>query len=98
MNFAEQLTTSQRVLILDHAPWHKVQRLNWHRRYLPAYRPDFNPIERLWLPLEAEGFADFLAKTPQTLYKRSIEALHVFSMTRNRRRPGRFSERTFDKR
>jgi len=41
--------------------------LNWHpfeSRFLPPYSPDFNPIERLWLRLKADWFADFLTKTP----------------------------------
>jgi transposase len=69
------------ILTVDNASWHKAQRLNWHHfepRYLPAYSPDLNPIERLWLRLKADWFADFLAKTPQALWKRLADALLAY--------------------
>src|SRR5689334_948237 len=71
----------RRLLIVDNASWHKAARLNWRHfepRFLPAYRPDLNPIERLWLRLKADWFADFLAKTPQALVKRLIVGLTAF--------------------
>jgi len=71
----------RQVLIVDNASWHKAQRLNWHHfepRYLPAYSPDLNPIERLWLRMKADWFADFLAKTPQALWKRLADALRAY--------------------
>jgi len=71
----------RRLLIVDNASWHKAARLNWHHfepRFLPAYSPDLNPIERLWLRLKADWFADFLAKTPQALVKRLVEGLTAF--------------------
>jgi transposase len=71
----------RRILIVDNASWHKSERLNWHHfepRFLPAYSPDFNPIERLWLRLKADWFSDFLAKTPQALLKRLVAALNAF--------------------
>jgi transposase len=71
----------RRILILDNASWHKAARLNWHHfevRYLPAYSPDLNPIERLWLRLKADYFSDFIAHTPQELIDRACTALCAF--------------------
>jgi len=71
----------QRLLIVDNASWHKAARLNWHHFapcHLPAYSPDFNPIERLWLRLKADYFADFIAKSPDQLIDRLCLALNAF--------------------
>jgi transposase len=71
----------RQLLVLDNASWHKAARLNWHHFepvYLPAYSPDFNPIERLWLVLKAEWFWDFIARTPQELTDRLCLALRSF--------------------
>ena len=71
----------RQLLILDNASWHKAERLNWHHFeavYLPAYSPDFNPIERLWLRLKADWFWDFIAHTPQELSDRLCLALKSF--------------------
>jgi transposase len=71
----------RRLLIIDNASWHKAERLNWHHfepRFLPAYSPDLNPIERLWLRLKADWFSDFLAKTPHALLKRLVAGLNAF--------------------
>jgi transposase len=71
----------RRILILDNASWHKAARLNWHHfegRFLPAYSPDFNPIERLWLRLKADYFSDFIARTPEELVQRVCTALVAF--------------------
>ncbi len=53
-------------LILDNASWHKSKSLNWHHikaKFLPAYSPDFNPIERLWQYLKGHHLAGFLTKS-----------------------------------
>jgi len=71
----------RQLLVLDNASWHKAGRLNWHHFepvYLPAYSPDFNPIERLWLRLKADWFWDFLARTPEQLTERLCLALKSF--------------------
>lgn len=71
----------RQLLILDNASWHKAARLNWHHfepKYLPAYSPDFNPIERLWLRLKADWFWDFIARSPQELIERLCAALNSF--------------------
>lgn len=66
------------ILILDNASWHKSKSLDWARFepvFLPPYSPDLNPIERLWLIMKAEWFADFYAKTKQQLIDRLTLAL-----------------------
>ena len=73
--------SKRRILILDNASWHKASRLHWHHfpcKFLPAYSPDFNPIERLWLRLKADYFSDFIARTPDELLARLSTALNAF--------------------
>jgi transposase len=70
----------RRVLIVDHASWHKSGDLHWHHfepYFLPPYSPDFNPIERLWLRLKADWFADFIAQTLEALTRRLTAALNA---------------------
>ena len=71
----------RQILILDNASWHKAKHLKWHHfepDFLPAYSPDFNPIERLWLRLKADWFWDFIARTPEELTNRLCTALRSF--------------------
>jgi transposase len=71
----------RRILILDNASWHKSARLHWHHfeaRFLPAYSPDLNPIERFWLRLKADYFTDFIAHTPQELEDHACAALRSY--------------------
>jgi transposase len=71
----------RQLLVMDNASWHKASRLDWHHfepLYLPAYSPDFNPIERLWLRLKADWFWDFIAHTEQELSDRLCLALRSF--------------------
>ncbi|MRR29979.1 IS630 family transposase [bacterium] len=71
----------RQLLVMDNASWHKASRLNWHHFepvYLPAYSPDFNPIERLWLRLKADWFWDFIARTQQELSDRLCVGLRSF--------------------
>jgi transposase len=66
------------ILILDNVSWHKTKALNWHHikpEYLSPYSPDFNPIERLWLRIKADFFANFISKTPEELTNRICEAI-----------------------
>lgn len=72
------LERPRQLLIMDNASWHKSGGLAWGRFepvYLPAYSPDLNPIERLWLLLKAEWFTDFVAKSPEALLARIDRAL-----------------------
>jgi len=71
----------RQLLVMDNAPWHKAARLNWHHFelvYLPGYSPDYNPIERRWLPLKADWFWDFIARTDTELIDRVCTALKSF--------------------
>jgi transposase len=82
--FAQQVPKAvgtRHILVLDNASWHKAKRLKWHHfepMYLPPYSPDYNPIERLWLRMKADFFSNFIAKTPDQLNARLIEALCHF--------------------
>lgn len=67
------------ILILDNASWHKSKRLNFHHfecEFLPGYSPDFNPIERLWLRLKVDYFADFYTDDLPLLIERLCFALN----------------------
>ena len=71
----------RQILIMDNASWHKMAQLDWHHfqpEYLPPYSPDFNPIERLWLRLKADWFADYIAQSSQELSARLCTALKSF--------------------
>lgn len=71
----------RQLLVLDNASWHKATRLNWHHfevLFLPAYSPDFNPIERLWLRMKADWFGDFIAHSHEQLSDRLCHALQSF--------------------
>lgn len=66
------------IFICDNASWHKSETLDWgcfEPLYLPAYSPDLNPIERLWLLIKNEWFTDFIAKDRDHLIARLDEAL-----------------------
>ena len=67
------------ILICDNASWHKAKTLDWgafEPLFLPAYSPDFNPIERLWLLIKANWFTDFIAKDLDMLIARLDRALN----------------------
>ena len=69
------------IMIVDNATWHKVKSLNWGRMepmYLPAYSPDLNPIERVWLNLKENFFANFVAKKWDELERHLIDALNFY--------------------
>ena len=71
-------TKRRTILILDNASWHKGKKLNWHffePLYLPPYSPDFNPIERIWLIMKAEHFANIHCRTKAALIARADHAL-----------------------
>jgi transposase len=71
-------TRKRNILILDNASWHKRKSLNWRLFepfYLPPYSPDFNPIERIWLIMKAEHFANIHCKNKAALIERADHAL-----------------------
>lgn len=73
-----ELLRPRHLLILDNASWHKSSSIRWGRFdpvFLPAYSPDLNPIERLWLVMKAEWFSDFVAKSSDHLIERLDQAL-----------------------
>ena len=77
----------RQMLVMDNASWHKSKSLNWRHFepvYLPAYSPDFNPIERLWLRLKADWFYDFFSKTTEELTDRITLALRSFIESPNK--------------
>lgn len=66
------------ILIMDNASWHKVKSLDWHHfepLYLPAYSPDFNPIERLWKFLKEQFLSDFHTRDAETLENKIDDSL-----------------------
>jgi transposase len=69
------------VLILDNASWHKVKSLpreHIELMYLPAYSPDFNPIEQVWLVLKTWWFNNHHCNTHEALAARVDQALKSF--------------------
>jgi len=81
LNHANQdvkLERPRNIIICDNATWHKKKSLDWgsfEPVFLPPYSPDLNPIERLWLLIKAEWFADFFAKNREQLLDRIDRAL-----------------------
>lgn len=77
-NKCVEFDRERQVLIMDNASWHRRKDLKWGRfepKYLPAYSPDLNPIERLWLVIKTEWFKDYVCKTRDALVDRVCEAL-----------------------
>jgi len=65
-------------LILDNASWHKSKSLNWHHIhpvYLPAYSPDFNPIETLWQHLKSHYLAGYITKSGEELSQKIFDSI-----------------------
>lgn len=73
-----RMQRKRNLLLMDNGSWHKSKSLRFGEfepMYLPPYSPDLNPIERLWLLMKAEWFADFVAKKAIDLIERVDEAL-----------------------
>ena len=71
-------TRALNILVLDNASWHRKKSLNWHGwqpLYLPAYSPDFNPIERIWLVMKARWFNNFVCRSLDQLLQRLDQAI-----------------------
>lgn len=78
-NKALSFERRRQILVMDNASWHHAGRLCFGRlepKYLPAYSPDLNPIERLWLIIKAEWFKDYVCKTRDELVDRVCKALN----------------------
>jgi hypothetical protein len=64
--FAATFPDSLNELVLDHGAGHKAQAGRWPANvvpvFLPPYRPELNPMERLWRDLK-DQLADIPAKT-----------------------------------
>ena len=72
------LTRAVNILVLDNASWHRKKSLNWHGWQplnLPAYSPDFNPIERMWLAMKARWFNNYVCRTVDQLLQRLDHAI-----------------------
>jgi transposase len=66
------------VLVLDNASWHKVKSLpreHIELMFLPAYSPDFNPIENLWKLVKQVWFNNHHCNTHEELAARVDQAL-----------------------
>lgn len=62
--------SKRNIIILDNAKWHITKRLDWgllEPKYLPAYSPDLNPIEELWLVIKNNFFTWFSVKNNDEL-------------------------------
>ncbi len=62
--------SKRNIIILDNAKWHITKKLDWgllEAKYLPAYSPDLNPIEELWLVIKNNFFTWFSAKSHDEL-------------------------------
>lgn len=67
-------------LVLDNASWHKSKSLNWHHikvKFLPAYSPDFNPIERLWQHLKGHYLAGFVTRYGAELNEKIFQSIRA---------------------
>jgi transposase len=69
---------TKNILIVDNASWHKRKSTKWHGwqpMYLPAYSPDLNPIERVWLIMKATWFNNYICKNVDQLIDRLDQAI-----------------------
>jgi transposase len=53
----------------------KTQPLKNSRKYLPPDSPDLNPIERIWLTINARGFNNDVCKNEKKLLERLHPAI-----------------------
>ena len=72
------LQRTNNILVLDRASWHLRKSTHWHSwnpKYLPAYSPDLNPIERIWLVMKATWFNSYTSRTVDQLIERLDQAI-----------------------
>lgn len=73
-----QFQRTKNILVLDRASWHLRKSTNWHGwepLYLPAYSPDLNPIERIWLIMKARWFNNYICRNVDQLIDRLDKAI-----------------------
>jgi len=64
---------AKNILVLDRASWHMRKSTTWHSwkpLHLPAYSPDLNPIERIWLVMKANWFNNYICRNVDQLIER----------------------------
>jgi transposase len=69
------------VMILDNAKFHKSPGIDWgsiEPLYLPAYSPELNPIEELWLQMKKTFFKAWTPSKNQPLDERVFTALKFY--------------------
>jgi transposase len=72
------------IFIIDNASWHHAGAINWYHlqpMFLPAYSPDLNPIERLWLVLKERSFKNYYTRNPDKLLERVCSAIGALMET-----------------
>lgn len=69
------------IMIMDNAPFHKKDDMEWGKiepLYLPAYSPELNPIEELWLQMKKTFFKGWVPSKKQPLDERVFKAMKFF--------------------
>jgi hypothetical protein len=69
------------ILILDNAKFHYAKHLAWGKiepLYLPAYSPELNPIETLWLIMKKTFFKGWIPSKQLPLDQRVFDAIKFF--------------------
>ncbi len=81
LNEAKKTIKFQRaknILVMDNASWHRAKSLKWHDwepMYQPAYSPDLNPIERIWLKMKSRWFNNYICRNINQLIDRLDQAI-----------------------
>ncbi|NMC62184.1 MAG: hypothetical protein GYA55_03365 [SAR324 cluster bacterium] len=68
------------IVIVNNASWHKYASLNWHHMtvcYLPAYSPDFNPIEVYGEFLRSDFLLAIFQRQSKNLLRSSVHCTSV---------------------
>ncbi|MES2214498.1 MAG: IS630 family transposase, partial [Pseudomonadota bacterium] len=82
---ADELQSKKVVLVVDGAGWHKSITLivpqNIILVYLPAYSPELNPIERLWLYIKRAIIRNRVYKTIEDLEDAVCDFINCLSET-----------------
>jgi transposase len=81
---AQQLAPKHHaVLVMDRAPWHTTQRLkipdNITCLFLPAYSPELNPVELVWLQLRQGWLANRCYENYEAIVDACCQAWNEFT-------------------